>query len=168
MGVLALWYLFIALVAAIGVGGALLLVRPERLRHQSHPPAPSRRAGVILAVLLLLSAAGTVTWGEIALRHFARDVDGNIRGMIGGPVPYAGGDHQYTARGQHYERWIFRIPVTTGFTTLILALPIGLIVLYRLGHKTRLVGAILWAFAMGGAIIIWAVTRFFQTFEVFI
>jgi hypothetical protein len=169
MDILALWYLLIALIAAIGVGGGLLLLRPEHLqRAEGQPTAPCRRVAMILTLALLVSAAGTIIWGEIALRHFARELDGNIRGMIGGPVPYGGGDHQYTPRGQHYERWIFQIPVTAGFTTLLLTLGFGVVILYRLGHRIHLVGAILWTFAMAGTIVIWAVTRFFCTFEVFI
>ena len=154
-----LWYGFIVAIVVIGISGAALILTAEQ---------PGGRTAVVVAVLVAMIAAATITWQELALRHFAKEVAGDTAGMILRPVANGGGDHEFTPRGAFYQHWIFEVPLAAGLSTLGAVAAVGAGVLYFAGYRRRVVGLLLWAFATAAMVMIVAIERWFDLVDIFI
>ncbi len=123
------------------------------------------RTGTLRWSLLILAlfVIGAL-WQEVALRTFAaREKDGMSR-LIFHPVPYGGGDHEFSPNGAHYAKWGFLIPaavtISSAFLSALAAVAIS---------RTRVARPVTLTF-IGGALgfILLALFRLFAASEIFI
>lgn len=140
------------IVALRHVGGTRLLRRREFL--------------VALAVVALCGGLG-VTWQEVALRVFAEEQGGKVRGMIANPVPNTT-DHEYTARGLHYRFWSFLLPISITLAAIFLAALIGSGKMYAVDQGVALIGLWSWAVGVAGAVLLVALKRYTEAINLFI
>jgi len=119
-----------------------------------------------LAVIALCGVLG-VTWQEVALRVFAAESGGKVRGMIANPIPNTT-DHEYTPRGRHYRYWSFLLPISIALGAIFLSALIGSGVMYAVDQGVSVIGLWSWAVCIAGAVLLIALKRYTEAINLFI
>lgn len=153
----------IAFFAATLIGTALALLSSERDDRR-----PTRSGAVWGSLLLItLIAAGGIAWEEMALRRFARQEGGEIRGLIMKPVPLTT-DHRYTPNGREYLYRAIQLPAIVTCLLLVVAGFVSTAVVYAKDFRRAM--AAVWLHTITGlaAVCIYSVWRFLTAIDLFI
>ena len=151
MSIVAIYFVLVAVAVAAAVGGIAL----GRRAHTTIWPL------AVLACFVLATA-----WQEVALRTFASQERDGMKGLILRPVPYGGGDHEFSPRGAHYAKFSSVVPGLSALVVAVIIAMVGVAISDRTSEVAASVALAVLGGALGFALV--AIARLLAASEIFI
>ena len=156
------------IVIAVFFGATLLGTALVLIKGEPEKPEARRSPAVwgLLLVVTLLACAGAA-WEEASLRRFARHEGVELRGLIMKPVPLTT-DHRFTKNGREYLRKGIQLPALVTCSVLLVVAFVGTVLLHLRDLRGMVPAIWLHTITAITAMVIFSISRFLASIEVFV